>query len=266
MKSRFSLSLLFSALLITSTVLVGCKDENAAEPTATLSIRFNPFFGSGSSAPKFALNTPYINAAGDTVRFTTAKFYVSEISLVDTLGKLVPVTGAPVYLIDWASPQRADGTSAVALTVKPGVYAGVVFSIGVPESLNHQNASTQAAPLGVDSGMWWAWNPGYIFHKIEGNFDSLKVSRNFLYHVGRNSLRLSVMLGSLSGTSVTRFTINENATFEYNVRMDYSTVFRIGMTAGQPIRLKAATNERVAHGGNLLDRIYLNMTTMYTRM
>lgn len=38
------------------------------------------------------------------------------------------------------------------------------------------------------------------------------------------------------------------------------------MTSGQAIRLKAATNEREAHGGNLLDRVYLNIATMFVKI
>ena len=47
-----------------------------------------------------------------------------------------------------------------------GSFSGIEFTVGVPEDLNHQDDTTLAAPLN-SSGMYWSWNGGFKFMKLE---------------------------------------------------------------------------------------------------
>lgn len=269
---------LFISLVFLALVAQSCKEEsNTTSPppptdeTVSFKLRIESTFG----ATPFALNQAYTTVAGDTVRFTMAKFYLSEISVVDTLGRAIParvvdttntvtIDNQTVTLLDYANAQ--NGAFELTLRAKPGLYRGMKFRVGVPFDLNHRDASIQPRPLNVDQGMFWTWNTGYIFHRLEGNFDSSSVQRNFLYHIGGDNRNLTVQLATLVGSSVTRFDVNADGSSVFRARMDYSRIFTTGLTPPNPIRLRQNMNERSAHGGALADRVFANSQTMFSRI
>ena len=55
-------------------------------------------------------------------------------------------------------------------TLPPGTYQGLRFSIGVPFDQNHQDAAIAQPPLNSTS-MFWNWNGGYKFIRIDGESD-----------------------------------------------------------------------------------------------
>jgi len=270
----------FLSLALLILLVSACKEDSnttaptepppATDETVSFKLRIEGVFG---TAP-FALNQSYVNAAGDTVRFTTAKFYLSDMCVIDTLGRAIParvvdttrsvtIDNQTVTLLDYATAQ--NGVLELTLRAKPGTYRGMKFNVGVPFDLNHRDASILPRPLNIDQGMFWTWNTGYIFHKIEGNFDSLGTSRNFLYHIGRDNLNLTVQLATLTG-SVTRFDVNANGSSVFRAKMDYRQIFATGLTPPNPINLRQNLNERTAHGGALADRVYMNTRTMFSRI
>lgn len=270
---------LFLSFALLAFFASGCKEEsNTVTPpptptdeTVSFKLRIEGVFGT----TPFALNQPYVNAAQDTVRFTMAKFYLSEISVIDTLGRSIPVRvvdttntvtidNQTVTLLDYANAQ--NGTFELTLRAKPGLYRGMKFRVGVPFDLNHRDASVQPRPLNVDQGMFWTWNSGYIFHRLEGNFDSLGTQRNFLYHIGTDNRNLTVQLATLVGSSVTRFDVNVDGSSIFRARMDYSRIFTTGLTPSNPINLRQNSNERTAHGGALADRVFMNTQSMFSRI
>jgi len=54
--------------------------------------------------------------------------------------------------------------------IQPGNYTGVRFTLGVPFSRNHLDEATAPSPLNL-SGMFWSWQDGYRFLRIDG-FDT----------------------------------------------------------------------------------------------
>lgn len=271
-KSFFSLALLvFFAF--------GCKEESSTvtpPPTTTdetvlFKIRIEGTFGT----TPFALNQAYPTVSGDTVRFTMAKFYLSEVCVIDTLGRAIPVRvvdtlstatidNQTVTLLDYATAQ--NGAFELTLRAKPGLYRGMKFNVGVPFELNHRDASVLPKPLNIDQGMFWVWNTGYIFHRLEGKFDSSGVQKDFLYHIGLDNRNLTVQLATLSGTNATRFEVKSDGSSIFKAKMDYSRLFTTGLTPPNPINLRQNINERTAHGGPLADRVYMNTQSMFSRV
>lgn len=270
---------LFLSLAILAFFAYGCEDSSntvTPQPTPTdetvsFKIRIEGTFGT----TPFALNQSYTTVSGDTVRFSMARFYLSELSVIDTLGRAIPVRvtdttstatidNQTVTLLDYATAQ--NGAFELTLRAKPGVYRGVKFNVGVPFDLNHRDASILPKPLNVDQGMFWSWNSGYIFHRLEGNFDSLGTSRNFLYHIGGDNRNLTVQLATLTGASATRFEVAANGSSIFTARMDYSRLFTTGLTPPNPINLRQNNNERTAHGGALADRMFMNTQPMFSRI
>lgn len=118
------------------------------------------------------------------------RFYVGNVSLIRKDGTRVPVTlGANdiwnatigtdrVTLIDLEDKTgfcggTTDTNAVVKGTVPAGDYTGVVFSLGVPGSMNHTNqgAGTDVTPDAINNGthpgMAWSWAAGRKFTKIE---------------------------------------------------------------------------------------------------
>jgi uncharacterized repeat protein (TIGR04052 family) len=134
------------------------------------------------------------------------RFFVSDVRLVRPDGTDVPLaldetyepwqlvmdgdgdgTPSSVTLLDFedgSGPCREFGNSAmndvVLGTVPPGVYTGVRFTMGVPFELNHGNQATAPDPLSLAS-MFWTWNGGYKFIRIDSfNLDG----EEFRVHLG----------------------------------------------------------------------------------
>lgn len=128
-------------------------------------------------------------ACGETYRLGTAdslvtpldfRFYVSEVALLDAEGNAVPLVleqdglwqHQTVALIDFEDKTGGciNGTSQtraqVVGAVPPGDYTGLKFTLGVPFALNHIDSTLAPSPLNLTS-MWWNWNFGYKFARID---------------------------------------------------------------------------------------------------
>jgi uncharacterized repeat protein (TIGR04052 family) len=51
-------------------------------------------------------------------------------------------------------------------TVPKGNYTGLKFTLGVPFNLNHADTALAASPLNL-TGLWWNWQFGYKFARID---------------------------------------------------------------------------------------------------
>jgi hypothetical protein len=75
--------------------------------------------------------------------------------------------------------------------VPAGEYSGIEFTIGVDSLRSVSDMAKRKGILDKDSGptneegMYWDWNPGYIFLKLEGESDSAtSANGKFYYHIG----------------------------------------------------------------------------------
>jgi uncharacterized repeat protein (TIGR04052 family) len=102
------------------------------------------------------------------------RFYVSDVRLVAADGAETTLAldddhawqSQGVALLSWCADGRADLHDSVSGTVPPGDYRGVRFSLGIPDRLNHADATIAQAPLNV-TGMFWSWRDGYKFLRLE---------------------------------------------------------------------------------------------------
>lgn len=120
-----------------------------------------------------------VGTAKAGLRFQDIRFYVSAVRLIDAQGREVPVALTPdeqwqndrVTLLDFEDGTgNCNGTSgmnmAVRGTVPMGEYRGIVFDLGVPQAINHQDPTLAASPLNV-TGMTWPWRIGYKFTGVD---------------------------------------------------------------------------------------------------
>jgi hypothetical protein len=258
----------------TDTVTVTLKDTlrifdttEASAKGAAFEVRFYPVFGS----KPLVLGDKYVNAGGDTAAFTLAQFYASEFTFVDTLGASHASPG--LDLINFAdSTAEAKGYYAFRTKAVPGTYAGIKFSVGVPYALNHKDAAEQALPLGPNSEMFWSWNSGYIFNRVEGKLDSAGKPVSFFYHVGTDNRKQIVSLYTLPDPMMalmgmpvmtSKLEVKSDGSTVYSITVDYASIFTVGLDGSKPVQAVSDTTERKAHGGPLADRIFLNMQTMF---
>lgn len=148
---------------------------------APLSVEFDNVAGSSD----LALNTGvYSNASGENFTVTKLKYYVSNFKLVRTDGTEYVVPKDECYfLIDESDPD----THEPELSVPEGEYTTLTFTVGVDSLKSTADVSQRTGvldPTGAGADMYWGWNSGYIFYKLEGTSPSSGMGGDFMYHIG----------------------------------------------------------------------------------
>lgn len=205
--STFQIRLLSTFALSTSLLAsVACgSDEQLEQADASVAIDAGAadaapaaialaFAGEIDGTP-FACGATYPGLGATAADFVAADFrmYLSNIRLLDAGGAETPLTldvddfqtADGVALLDFENGAAGcdDGTTATHTTITgtapAGSYTGVRFTIGLPDDLNHIDANTATSPLNLIP-MWWAWQFGFKFIKIDGAV----AGDGFFLHVG----------------------------------------------------------------------------------
>lgn len=114
------------------------------------------------------------------------RFYISEVRLVRADGGEVPLEldqdgkwqAENVALLDFEDKTSLcfNGTTDTNDTlhgrIPSGDYQGIRFTLGVPFALNHKDATLAPSPLNL-STMFWGWNGGYKFLRIDAKTGGL---------------------------------------------------------------------------------------------
>ncbi|MBP6658112.1 MAG: hypothetical protein KA284_09660 [Bacteroidia bacterium] len=165
------MKILFFILLNFIGIVSNGNPENGNE----LQINFRHFVGSDSLIFK---TKEYVNELGQKYTVTKFKYYISNIQLINDSGKVF--SSEEYFLINEDEPQ-SKGFSVK--DVPPGNYKTLSFIIGV-DSLRNCSGLQEGA-LDPIKGMFWAWNTGYIFLKLEGASESSTAQGGiFEYHIG----------------------------------------------------------------------------------
>lgn len=133
----------------------------------------------------------YNNPFGEPFTVNKFRYYIADLTL-KSADKKINVWKKP-RLID-----EADSASKAITIAQPNfVISSIEFTIGVDSSYNISGVQTD--DLDPMKGMFWTWNTGYIYAKLEGQSDaSHALSNYFSYHVGgyksgENALRKVVL-------------------------------------------------------------------------
>ncbi|MEM6957331.1 MAG: MbnP family copper-binding protein [Myxococcota bacterium] len=161
----------------------------------------------------FACGQTYANlgTGGSSWTARDLRFYVHDVELLAG-DRAIPFTleddgrwqNGQVALLDFedgcgemGNPDLNDALRGFVPAGSPTEYSGVRFRIGVPEALNHANASTAGAPLNL-TAMFWNWNGGYKFMRIEGPSDVFDAWR---LHLGSTMCEGDMMGNASCATS-----------------------------------------------------------------
>jgi hypothetical protein len=160
-------------------LLSGCKDEKsdpAPLPQAGI-VQF--IISNKAGSADVDINTPvtYSNMAGENFQVNLLKYYVSNVELLE--GTEVKYTVPESYfLVDQSKP---ESRILQIPDVPAGSYTGVRFLLGVDSTRNVSGSQTGA--LDPANGMFWTWNTGYIFFKLEGSSPASS-NGELIYHIG----------------------------------------------------------------------------------
>jgi uncharacterized repeat protein (TIGR04052 family) len=191
-----------STTAIISTVialLAGAAAPAYSQPAVqTVEIRFDARVGADPARCDRSYSNVGTAKAG--MRFQDLRIYVSAFRLLDPKGREVPVTLTPdgqwqsdrVALLDFENRTgNCNGNAAtntvVRGTVPSGTYQGLVFEIGVPREVNHEDPTLAAAPLNL-TALTWPWRYGYKFTTIDletsGGAGGPNAATGFSIHIG----------------------------------------------------------------------------------
>lgn len=166
--------------------LSSCKKDSTPEynpnVTADLSVEFDNVAGSSD----LQLNTgTYTNNAAQNFNVTKLKYYVSNFKLTNADGTVYTVPQKDCYfLID----ESVADSHEPLLSVPEGEYKTLSFMIGIDSLRNTMDVSQRTGVLdvsGAATDMYWSWNSGYIFFKMEGTSPVITgMGGVYQFHVG----------------------------------------------------------------------------------
>ncbi|AQW97247.1 hypothetical protein M2T70_16405 [Elizabethkingia anophelis] len=189
MKIYKLLSLLFIG--ITLFTLSSCRNSDSTETEDTtpgnLQIKFENGF---NNLGDIVLGqTAQTSSGGQKHNFTTLKYIVSNIVLIDENGKEFkynynnPDKGA--FIID-QSEAKAGIVYIDLADIPRNNYKKIRFGLGISQSayLLGQDGQGIFWQKAKAAGMAWSWASGYIFTKLEGNYGSATPDTKFMNHCG----------------------------------------------------------------------------------
>ncbi|WP_026309713.1 MbnP family protein [Niabella aurantiaca] len=179
----------YTALFAAILLLASCSkdpvepsyDQNALAP---LSVEFDNIVG----GQKLVLNTgAYTNALGQEYNIQLLQYFISNIQVGKADGTTYTVNPDSSYFL---IRQDEPGTRFAHVRVPEGNYTSLTFTLGVDSLRSTMEVGKRTGVLdpGAGSGMYWGWNSGYIFFKMEGISPQAPSDptgqHKFRYHIG----------------------------------------------------------------------------------
>lgn len=168
------------ALALLSFTLISCQQEDETAPDQPLQVEVTTL----AAAAGLDTTTTYsLGTTGARTRFTMVQSYISEIKLVTEGSDTIHLSDD--YILHHA--QLGASQTYTLSEVPAGHYTHVVFNLGISPAKNTQSGTNPANPNNFPTGhplnyavvppvgafsMYWSWNSGYLFHRLEGYVDT----------------------------------------------------------------------------------------------
>lgn len=157
-------------LLLHLLLMLPVASFHSSAPAATFTLHFHHKVG-GEDLRLF--DGTYMDPFGEPFTITRFKYYISHLC-VSGPGYRDRSLSDKVYLID-----ESDSASMTLVLPLPGAeWQSISFVIGVDSILN--TSGVQTGDLDPLKGMFWTWNTGYIFARMEGRSDSSSAPAHYL--------------------------------------------------------------------------------------
>lgn len=224
---------------------------SSTSTTGKLVLTFEAMFG--DSALVFN-NKTYVTANGDSIKISTFKYYISNITLTKTDNSTYTVPNS-YYLVN----HNASGSTAsfTISGVPIGQYKAIKMLIGVDSARNVSGAQTGA--LDPANGMFWSWSTGYIMVKLEGySNQSGAADKSVKYHIGGFSGNNSVLKWITPSFMMMTVNVSSTTTPEIHFKTDISEIFKT------PNNISVSTTFNVTMPGMMAKMIADNYADMIT--
>ena len=232
MKIYKFLSLFFIAITLLSFTSCRNNDEEDSSPEAKgkLQLKFENGF---NNLGNIVLNqTTQTSSSGQKHQFSTLKYVISNISLIDENGNEFkyhennPDKGA--FIIN--QEKAVAGIVYVDLDEIPkNKYKKIKFGLGISQNayLLGQNGQAEFWEKAKKESLTWSWAAGYIFVKLEGKYGASSTNTEFMNHTGN--------MGNVAA--------NNTPDLYRKVILDLPTTARVSATVKPSIHILADFNQ-----------------------
>jgi hypothetical protein len=150
-------------------------------------VEFNNIFGK----EKIELHRgKYANPFGENISIELLQYFITNMAFEREDGSfyIVPQDSS-YFLIKESDP----ASKRIHLSIPEGKYRSIRFLLGIDSLRNTMPLANRKGVLDPaaykgDENMYWGWNTGYIFFKMEGQSDSAQLNkagtRKYMYHIG----------------------------------------------------------------------------------
>ena len=181
---------IFISFIAASLLFVSCKKDSVSSYNSNVKADLSVEFDNIAGSQDLQLNTgKYKTTNGDSITsITKLKYFVSNFSFTKVDGTVYTIPQDSSYFL---IVEGDSSTYEPSFKVPEGEYKSVSFVLGVDSVRNTLDASKRTGALDVTgeaSDMYWTWNSGYIFYKLEGNSPQVPsmggMGNSFMYHIG----------------------------------------------------------------------------------
>ncbi|MET7258714.1 MbnP family protein [Dyadobacter fermentans] len=178
------------AAVVGMLMLASCESEAQGPVPSTgdkgaLTIEFDNIVGDKNLVLGGGAST---NGAGEDFVITKFNYFVSNIKLLraDGTSYVVPQDSSYFLIME----NKKESQFVRLKNIPAGTYTGLEFMLGVDSLRNTMPIERRTGVLDpggsmMEDGMYWAWNSGYIFLKMEGTSSKGNpVNSKFYYHIG----------------------------------------------------------------------------------
>ncbi|SFB70914.1 hypothetical protein SAMN05421780_10128 [Flexibacter flexilis DSM 6793] len=219
MKKNF---LSVAILLLMSTFIASCNDSSCDDCNEATTVKAKIVFSNTVGTQALTLKTAnYNDTLGETFSVSTLKYYVGEAQFTRTDGTVWKQAAGSYALID-ASEQTSLTWPVQGLP--DGTYKNLSFLVGVDSVYNVSGA--QLGALDPLNEMFWDWNTGYVFFKLEGNTPD--TTARYTLHVGGFRGQYNTIRRVNLDLSAQPLTIKNGAVSEIDIRTNVQKVLNGG--------------------------------------
>ena len=195
------MKLLIIIIFFTAFAIAGFMPRHAVHSNTTLHLKH--WVG---DKPLQLFDTVYLNNFGEPFTVSKFKYYISQLSVTDINNKQSTLSNQYFLVNEEDAESKNIQLSATA------PIRSISFWIGVDSARNVSRVQTGS--LDPVNTMFWTWNSGYIFAKLEGRSDASHApAHSFSWDVGgfkqgENALRKIVLV--LEKPATGDITVNAN--------------------------------------------------------
>lgn len=236
-----------AGLMLLATLFSCSKDNETnfnADKQGQVKLKFDNIVG-GKTLVLSSYN--YSNGSNEQFNIETLKYFISNIKLTNNKGEIYTVPKKDAYFLVDASKQASLFPT---VKVPEGKYQKLEFTLGLDKETNILPLEERTGILDISANdMYWGWNTGYIFFKMEGNSPvSTAKDKKFRYHIGlfggdKTPTKDNVKVIQVDLTAAGAAEVKENLSSDIHLMVDLGKVF------DGPNKISIATNSTVMVGG-----------------